>query len=64
LLGEQAQRREGPQGGVKAVADMLGRMGTHIEGAVLEAIRAQDPDLARRIEDRMPGHAASQAAKA
>jgi flagellar motor switch protein FliG len=64
LLGEQAQRRDGPQGGVKAVADMLGRMGAHMEGVVLEAIRAQDPDLARRIEDRMPGYVASQVAKA
>jgi flagellar motor switch protein FliG len=64
LLGEQALRRAGPQGGVKVVAEMLGRMGTHIEGTVLEAIRAQDPDLARRIEDRVPGHATGQAAKA
>lgn len=64
LLGEQTRRRAGPQGGVAAAADLLHRLGAQREGAVLEAIRAQDADMARRIEERLAVRADTQPAKA
>jgi flagellar motor switch protein FliG len=64
LLGDQALRRAGPQGGVAAAADLLHRLGAQREGPVLEAIRAQDADLAQRIEDRLATRTDTQPAKA
>ncbi len=46
-------RKEGPHGGVLTAVQLLTRLGTHLEGPMMEAIRAQDPAMAQRINDRL-----------
>ncbi|MBL0421451.1 flagellar motor switch protein FliG [Ramlibacter sp. AW1] len=45
--------RRAALGGPKAAAEMLNRLGTPVESAVLGALREQNPELAQRIEDQM-----------
>ena len=45
--------RKSSLGGVKTAAEMINLMGAAIEGAVIEAIRNHDPDLAQKIMDKM-----------
>ena len=40
-------------GGVKTAAEIINLLGTNIDTAVLESIRAHDPDLAQKIMDKM-----------
>ena len=53
-------RRHGPQGGVPQAAKILARMGAPFEAGVLEAIRAQNPDIAERLAERVAQSVASQ----
>ena len=46
-------RRQGPQGGVHQAAQILNRLGTPMESAVLEALRVQNPDIAVRLAERL-----------
>lgn len=46
-------RRQGPQGGVHQAAQILNRLGTPMESAVLDALRHQNPDLATRLAERL-----------
>ncbi|KAF1047630.1 flagellar motor switch protein FliG [Xylophilus sp.] len=45
--------RKSSLGGVKTAAEMINRLGSNAEGAVLETIRSHDPDLAQKIMDKM-----------
>ena len=45
--------RKSSLGGVKTAAEMINLMGAAIEGAVIEAIRNHDPDLAQKIMDKL-----------
>ncbi|HEY9094570.1 MAG TPA: flagellar motor switch protein FliG [Hydrogenophaga sp.] len=45
--------RKTSMGGVKAAAEIINMMGTQIEGAVIEAIRTFDGELAQKIMDKM-----------
>jgi flagellar motor switch protein FliG len=40
-------------GGVKTAAEIINLLGTNIDTAVIESIRAHDPDLAQKIMDKM-----------
>ena len=40
-------------GGVKTAAEIINLLGSNIDTAVLESIRAHDPDLAQKIMDKM-----------
>ena len=40
-------------GGVKTAAEIINLLGTNIDTAVLESIRAHDPELAQKIVDKM-----------
>ena len=40
-------------GGVRTAAEIINLLGTNIDTAVLESIRAHDPDLAQKIMDKM-----------
>lgn len=46
-------RKEGPHGGVLTAVQLLTRLGAHLEGPMMEAIRAQDPSMAQRISERL-----------
>ncbi|MBC7214752.1 MAG: flagellar motor switch protein FliG [Burkholderiaceae bacterium] len=45
--------RKSSLGGVKAAAEIINLLGGAMEGAVIEAIRGFDPDLAQKIMDKM-----------
>ncbi|MDF1481943.1 flagellar motor switch protein FliG [Extensimonas sp. H3M7-6] len=45
--------RKSSLGGVKAAAEIINLLGGAMEGAVIEAIRGHDPDLAQKIMDKM-----------
>lgn len=45
--------RKSSLGGVKAAAEIVNLLGGAMEGAVIEAIRGFDPDLAQKIMDKM-----------
>ena len=45
--------RKKPLGGIRTAAEILNLLGTVNETAVLEAVKAHDPDLAQRIVDEM-----------
>jgi len=47
------QRRPARLGGSKAAAEILNMMGGQVDGGVLDAIRAHDPELAQQIADQM-----------
>jgi flagellar motor switch protein FliG len=49
--GEQIRRK--PLGGIRTAAEMLNYMPTHVETAVLDAVKAHDGDLAQKILDEM-----------
>jgi flagellar motor switch protein FliG len=49
--GEHSRKRA--LGGVRAAAEMLNLVGTSVETAVLEAVKAHDADLAQKILDEM-----------
>jgi flagellar motor switch protein FliG len=49
--GEHARKRA--LGGVRAAAEMLNLVGTSVESAVLDAVKAHDADLAQKILDEM-----------
>ena len=46
-------RKQGPHGGVLTAVQLLTRLGAHLEGPMMEAIRAQDPAMAQRISERL-----------
>ena len=50
---QREARRQGPQGGIQQVAQILNRMGAPFEAGVLDAIRTQNPDVAERLAERM-----------
>ena len=50
---QREARRQGPQGGVHQAAQILNRLGTPMESAVLEALRVQNPDIAARLAERL-----------
>ncbi|WP_042428178.1 flagellar motor switch protein FliG [Comamonas granuli] len=45
--------RKASLGGVKTAAEIINLLGTNVDTAVLESIRAHDPDLAQKIMDKM-----------
>ncbi len=45
--------RKASLGGVKTAAEIINLLGTNVDTAVLESIRAYDPDLAQKIMDKM-----------
>jgi flagellar motor switch protein FliG len=49
--GEHSRKRA--LGGIRAAAEMLNLVGTSVETAVLEAVKAHDADLAQKILDEM-----------
>ena len=46
-------RKQGPHGGVLTAVQLLMRLGAHLEGPMMESIRAQDPSMAQRISERL-----------
>lgn len=53
VLAGSERTRKSTLGGVKAAAEMINLMGTSVETAVLDYIRAADNDLAQKIMDNM-----------
>jgi flagellar motor switch protein FliG len=53
LLSGNENLKKTALGGVRAVADILNFVGTTVETATIEAIRAEDSDLAQKILDEM-----------
>jgi flagellar motor switch protein FliG len=53
LMAGGEKPRKAPMGGAKSAADMINLLGAGIDSATLEAIRAQDADLAQQIMDLM-----------
>lgn len=45
--------RKSSLGGVKAAAEIINLLGSNMDAAVIESIRAFDPDLAQKIMDKM-----------
>lgn len=53
VLAGGERMRKAPLGGAKAAAEILNFLGSTVEASVLGAIRADDPDLAQKIEEQM-----------
>lgn len=45
--------KKSPMGGIRTAAEILNFMPTAMEGAVIEGVKAHDPDLAQKILDQM-----------
>jgi flagellar motor switch protein FliG len=53
VLQAGTERRPASLGGIKAAAEIVNRLGSAVESAVLEHIRASDAELAQKIMDSM-----------
>jgi len=53
LLSGTNNIKKTPMGGIRTAAEILNFMPTAMEGAVIEGVKAHDPDLAQKILDQM-----------